>query len=60
MKRTAISLKIESGVDTRARGQDRRERGNEDVRRGRTVAAASRRDVEIQYRKSEHTYLRSR
>lgn len=30
---------------------------NEDIRRGRMVAAASRRHVEIQYRKSEHTYL---
>lgn len=38
-------------LDT-ARGHTR----NEDVRRGGMVAAALCRDVEIQYRKPEHTY----
>lgn len=48
---------IESGVVTLVKhAEQHMDTRNEDVRRGRMVAAAFRRDVEIQYCKPEHTY----
>lgn len=59
-KRVEISpaiSEIESDIDTRGMTDCTWTCGTKtSVRRGRMVAAALGRDVEIQYRKSEHTY----